>query len=62
MTSSMEITSSTKCDKTNKWIYQCRMGAGYSLRGYSCGSYTLMGFKGVATYASVADVVIYFFK
>ena len=36
-------------DKNDKWVYKRRMGAGYSLGGYSCGSYMLMGFKGVAT-------------
>jgi hypothetical protein len=44
------------------WVYKRRMGAGYSLGGYSCGSYMLRGFKGVATVASKADIVIYFFK
>jgi len=45
-----------------KWVYKRRMGAGYSLGGYSCGSYMLRGFKGEATVASIADIVIYFFK
>jgi len=44
------------------WVYKRRMGAGYSLGGYSYGSYMLRGFKGVATIASIADIVIYFFK
>ena len=44
------------------WVYKRRMGAGYSLGGYSCGSYMLRGFKGVATVASKADIVIFFFK
>jgi hypothetical protein len=49
-------------DKNGKWVYKRRMGAGYSLGGYSCGSYMLRGFKGVATVASKADIVMYFFK
>jgi hypothetical protein len=44
------------------WVYKRRMGAGYSLGGYSYGSYMLRGFKGVATVASKADIVMYFFK
>jgi hypothetical protein len=44
------------------WVYKRRMGAGYGFGGYSCGSYMLRGFKGVATVASKADIVIYFFK
>jgi len=49
-------------DKNEKWVYKRRMGAGYSLGGYSCGSYMLHGFKGLATADSVSDIVIYFFK
>lgn len=49
-------------DKNGKWVYKRRLGAGYGLAGYSCGSYMLRGFKGVATVASKADIVIFFFK
>jgi hypothetical protein len=47
---------------TNKWIYRYRMGAGYSYGAYNYGSYALRGFKGVAMKASVADVIMFFFK
>jgi len=49
-------------DKNEKWVYKRRLGAGYALAGYSYGSYMLRGFKGVATVASKADIVIFFFK
>jgi hypothetical protein len=47
---------------TNKWYYRYRMGAGYSYGAYNYGSYALRGFEGVATVASIADIVMFFFK
>jgi hypothetical protein len=38
------------------------MGAGYSYGAYNYGSYALRGFEGVATVASIADIVMFFFK
>lgn len=49
-------------DKYGRYIYKRRIGAGYGLGGYSCGSYMLQGFKGVAQIPSIADIVMYFFK
>jgi len=49
-------------DKYGRYIYKRRIGAGTSLGGYSCGSYMLQGFKGVAQIPSISDIVIYFFK